>query len=205
VSETFNKKNLGQDFQKSQAVLKSMLEEARRKNFRVRGYISTAFGCPYEGNVSYASLEAWVQFFLDYDVEEIVLGDTIGVARVSQIKEIFTKLFSFVGKEKLGFHAHDTRGTGIMNIMAAYEVGIRSFDSSSGGLGGCPYAPGASGNVATEDVLSFCEMVGEKIDVNICGIVKASTFIFSHLKKYSLSKSFYYFQGKCAQSDCGTL
>jgi hydroxymethylglutaryl-CoA lyase len=199
TSETFNQKNLGQTFTQSEKECDLILKKihASPHHRSVRAYISTSFGCPYEGKSSLKRLEFWVKFFLDRGVDEVVLGDTIGVAYPEQVKTIFKSLFDRFNQNKFGFHAHDTRGLAVANIWAAYELGVRSFDSSSAGLGGCPYAPGASGNVATEDLLSLFEKMGVSVGVDTKHFVESSAYVLKALEKSSLSKSYHFYRSLC--------
>jgi hydroxymethylglutaryl-CoA lyase len=122
-------------------------------NIKVRGYLSTCFGCPFEGAVDQAVVVSNIKQMLDLGVYEVSLGDTIGIASAGEVESLLTKILSFVQPHLLAGHFHDTRGQALVNILKAFEMGLTTFDSSIGGLGGCPYAPGATGNVATEDVV----------------------------------------------------
>ena len=143
----------------------------------MRGYISTAFGCPYEGKVNPKVVLKVAERLLKLGCEEISVGDTIGVANPVQVKSLSTKLIKTLGAKKLAMHFHDTRGTALANVLSSLECGVRTFDSSSGGLGGCPYAPGASGNVATDDLIYMLESMGIKTGINLSKQIKASEFV----------------------------
>jgi hydroxymethylglutaryl-CoA lyase len=140
---------------------------AKKNKRKVRGYLSVAFGCPYEGKVSEAKVIELAKAYLKMGVYEVVVGDTIGVANPAQVKSLLKKLKRVVPVKKLAMHFHDTRGTALANVVVSLEAGIRTFDSSFGGLGGCPYASGASGNVATDDLIYMLHGMGYKTGVDL--------------------------------------
>jgi isopropylmalate/homocitrate/citramalate synthase len=145
---------------------------------RVRGYISTAFGCPFEGKIEPESVREVVHMLLDLGIEEISIGDTIGVATPNQVYDVVETLYaSGVTREVLALHFHDTRGTALANVCAGLDCGVTIFDSSAGGLGGCPYAPGATGNLATEDLLYLLDGLGVSTGVSLSGVVDASLYL----------------------------
>src|SRR5207245_10482193 len=153
ASETFNQRNIHAGIDESIERFGPVVSRAREENIRVRGYVSTAFGCPYEGPVSPEAVREVVHKLLDLPVDEVSIGDTIGVATAAGVYEVVETLHdSGVTRGVLALHFHDTRGTALANVYAGLECGIATFDSSVGGLGGCPYAPGAAGNLATEDL-----------------------------------------------------
>jgi len=155
-----------------------VVARAREEKIRVRGYVSTAFGCPYEGPVSPDAVREVVHKLLDLPVDEISLGDTIGVATPAGVYDVVETLYdSGVTRAVLALHLHDTRGTGLANVYAGLECGIPAYDSSSGGFGGCPYAPGAAGNLATEDLIYMLEGLGIQTGVNLSKVVEASRFL----------------------------
>jgi hydroxymethylglutaryl-CoA lyase len=175
ASETFNRHNIGCGIEESIERFRPVLEAALADRIRVRGYVSTAFGCPYEGAVEPESVREVVHMLLDLGVEEISVGDTIGVATPNQVYEVVEALHSSgVSRELIALHFHDTRGTALANVYAGLECGITVFDSSAGGLGGCPYAPGAAGNVATEDLLYMLDGLGISTGVSLAGVAEAS-------------------------------
>ncbi len=193
TSETFVQKNIGMSVDKSLRIFKEIVKEARAKKLRVRGYISTAFGCPYEGVQKPGAVQKLAEELLNFGCQEISIGDTIGVAHPRQVKEVFKCLQNSVGLEKTAGHFHDTRGMALVNILTALELGVRGFDSSVGGLGGCPYAQGSSGNVATEEVAWLMEGYGFHTGISIEGLLKvaewAETKVRRPLKaKFYLSK-----------------
>lgn len=152
-SESFSKKNINCSIEDSFKRFMPVVKLAREHKIKVRGYLSTCFGCPYEGAVPEKKVIALVKRMHQMGLYEISVGDTIGTAHPEQVRSLFRKIKKVVPVKKLAGHFHDTRGQALANIMAAYGEGVRVFDTSIGGLGGCPYAPGAAGNVATEDVV----------------------------------------------------
>lgn len=159
-SESFSKKNINCSIDESFERFIPVMRLAKKHKIKVRGYLSVCFGCPFEGAVPEKRVVELAERMHKLGVYEISIGDTIGIAHVGQVKSLFTKLKKKIPVKKLAGHFHDTRGQALANIFAAYEVGIRVFDSSIAGLGGCPYAPGASGNVATEDVVYMFSGLG---------------------------------------------
>ncbi len=177
ASETFVQHNINTSIAGSIENFRPVVEMARGAGKRVRGYISTAFGCPYEGHVAPDAVVRVADLLLDLGVAELSIGDTIGVATPNQVVEVMELLLGRVPVERLAMHFHDTRGTALANVLAALQVGISIFDSSTGGLGGCPYAPGASGNLATEDLLYLLHGLGIETGVSLDGVVEASRFL----------------------------
>jgi hydroxymethylglutaryl-CoA lyase len=177
ASETFNQKNINTSIDGSFERFQSFVPRAKKNGYKVRGYISTAFGCPFEGKVNPKAVLKVSERLLKLKCDEVSVGDTIGVANPLQTKKLVKDLLRVVGAKKLALHFHDTRGLALANILAALECGVRIFDSSSGGLGGCPFAPGATGNVATDDLLYMLDGMGVKTGINLSRNIKASEFI----------------------------
>jgi hydroxymethylglutaryl-CoA lyase len=177
ASETFNQKNINTSIDGSFDRFRAFVPLAKKKGLKIRGYVSTAFGCPYEGKVNPKVVLKVTERLLKTGCDEISIGDTIGVANPKQVQKLATPLLKIVGTKKLAFHFHDTRGTALANILAALEKGVTSFDSSSAGIGGCPFAPGAAGNVATDDVLYMLHEMGVQTGVDLKLQVKASEFM----------------------------
>ena len=178
ASESFNRKNINAGVDESIERFRPVVARAREEKMRVRGYVSTAFGCPYEGEVAPEAVREVVQKLLDLPVDEISIGDTIGVATPAGIYDVIETLYeSGVTRGVLALHLHDTRGTALANVFAGLESGVTTFDASAGGLGGCPYAPGASGNLATEDLLYLLEGLGIATGVTLSKVVAASRFL----------------------------
>lgn len=164
-SESFAKANINCSVEESLLRLEEILKVTRKQKIKVRGYVSTVFGCPYEGDVPLAKSIFLVERLLKMGCYEVSVGDTIGVANPEQVRNFFNRLSKKVSLKKVAGHFHDTRGTALANILMSYQMGVRIFDSSIGGLGGCPYAPGASGNVATEDVVYMFQ--GMRVDTGL--------------------------------------
>jgi isopropylmalate/homocitrate/citramalate synthase len=184
ASETFNRKNINAGVDESIERFRPVVARAREEKVRVRGYVSTAFGCPYEGDVAPEAVREVVHKLLDLPVDEISVGDTIGVATPSDVFDVIETLYeSGVTRGVLALHFHDTRGTAVANVFAGLQCGVTTFDASAGGLGGCPYAPGASGNLATEDLLYLLEGLGIATGVTLAKVVEASRFLAAAIGK----------------------
>ena len=177
ASNTFNLKNINMTVDESIAAQRPVVVRAKREGMWVRGYVSTCFGCPYEGSVAPERVRD-VSVMLDaMGVDEISLGDTIGVGTPRQVEGVLGLLLEKIPAARLALHFHDTRGTALANVIAGLGMGIAIFDSSAGGLGGCPYAPGASGNLSTEDLLYMLDGMGIETGVALNKVVEASRFI----------------------------
>ena len=179
ASETFVQHNIRASIAGSIVNFRPVVAMAREAGIRVRGYISTAFGCPYEGAVAPAAVASVARELVALGVDELSIGDTIGVATPNQVGDVVSALLDVTSLDRLAMHFHDTRGTALANVLAALELGIAIFDSSSGGLGGCPYAPGASGNLATEDLLYLLHGMGIATGINLDAVVAASRYLAS--------------------------
>jgi isopropylmalate/homocitrate/citramalate synthase len=190
ASETFTKRNINMSIEESLDVFGAVTRRAREAGMWVRGYISTCFGCPYEGKVPVENVVRVAESLAEMGMDEISIGDTIGVATPNQVVELSAALESHLPVERLAMHFHDTRGTALANIVAALEMQIATFDASSGGLGGCPYAPGASGNVATEDVLYLLHGMGIETGVDLDKVRLASRTLAGALDHELTSKTF---------------
>jgi isopropylmalate/homocitrate/citramalate synthase len=195
ASESFARHNINSTIAESIERFRPVVELARANGVRVRGYISTAFGCPYEGIVPPAAVARVADDLLALGVDDLALGDTIGVATPNQVAVLVPLLAERVSLACLGLHFHDTRGTALANVLAALELGVTTFDSSSGGFGGCPYAPGASGNLSTEDLLYMLHGMGIHTGVDLEAVVGASRFIAGVLGRTPDSR---YFQAAMA-------
>lgn len=177
ASETHNRKNINKSIDQTFPILKDVVEQSLSAGKSVRGYISTVFGCPYEGKVPIDSVIRVVDVLVSMGIKEISLGDTIGVANPRQVQEVLEILLKRFSPNQLAMHFHDTRGTAIANILASMDMGISTYDGAVAGLGGCPYAPGASGNAATEDMLYMLEGMGIHTGVNKEKILSSALFI----------------------------
>ena len=177
ASETFNRHNINRSIAESLADIAEVAAVARRERLWLRGYVSTAFGCPYEGAVSEEAVRTVVHALLDAGAVEVSVGDTIGVATPRDIERVVGRLLHDIPAGVLALHLHDTRGTALANVFAGLQLGIAGFDSSAGGLGGCPYAPGASGNLATEDLLYLLHGLGVETGVDLERVRAAADLI----------------------------
>ncbi len=196
TSNAFNLKNINATIDESLVRIDSVMKIANSNGLKVRAYVSTVFGCPYEGKTSLSELKRVAIHLKNLGVAEISLGDTIGVAHPVQVKEVIDSLSNDFKLDFLAMHFHDTRGMAIANTFSALEMGITRFDSSSAGLGGCPYASGASGNVATEDLVTLFTSMGIDCGVNLQKLSEASIFILKKLNKTTQSKSLTAFLAK---------
>ncbi len=167
ASESFSKRNINCTINESLERFQQVTKMAKQNKRKVRGYLSVAFGCPYEGPVSEKKVIELVQAYLKMGVYEVSIGDTIGVATPKQVRSLLKKLKTKVPLKKIALHMHDTRGTALANVLAGIDLGVRVFDSSFGGLGGCPYARGASGNLATDDLVYMLHGMGFKTGVDL--------------------------------------
>mgnify|MGYP001191193128 CR=1 FL=1 len=189
-SETFNKKNINSTIDESLLLIKEVLTATKNSSKEVRGYVSTAFGCPYEGktqNNEDKVIEICEKLF-DWGVDEISIGDTIGVATPLQVKSLIKRLEEKWDLSRFAMHFHDTYSRALGNVMTSLEYGIRKFDASAGGLGGCPYAHGATGNLATEDLVHLLDDMGISTGVDLNKLKKATEEIFIFLERQSTSK-----------------
>lgn len=176
-SETHNKKNMNQSILETLPVIKQMTANLKAAGKSTRAYISTVFGCPYEHQVPMDQVLRLTDSLLSYGIDEISLGDTIGEAHPLQVERRLDILLERFPADKIALHFHDTKGMGLANIYTALKAGITTFDSSSGGLGGCPYAPGSSGNVATEDVVHMLQKLGIETNIDFPALIKAADWI----------------------------
>ena len=179
ASESFTRHNINATIAESLANFRPVVALAQQEGIAVRGYISTVFGCPYEGAVAPRQVLSVARALLEMGIGELSLGDTIGVATPNQIVDVLGLLLSegAIPVERLAVHFHDTRGTALANVLMALQMGISIVDSSAGGLGGCPYAPGAAGNLATEDLLYMLHGMGIRTGVDLEKVVAATRFI----------------------------
>ena len=173
ASESHNRRNLGRSVEESFASVAEVIGPAVARGLSVRGYVSTAFGCPDEGTVDPGRVAAVAERLLALGCAQVSLGDTIGVATPTGVRAVLRRLLPSVQPERLALHLHDTRGTALANVLAGLEEGITTFDAAVGGLGGCPYAPGASGNLATEDLVYMLHGMGLETGVDFGRLVAA--------------------------------
>lgn len=178
ASEPFTRANINMTIAESIDAFKPVLARARERGWWTRGYVSTAFGCPYQGDVGEAAVVGVALQLLELGVEELSIGDTIGVAGPADVRRVVRALLGAgIDAERLAMHFHDTRGTALANVSAALDLGIRCFDASTGGTGGCPYAPGAAGNLATEDLVYMLDREGLSHGVNLDLLIVAARYI----------------------------
>jgi isopropylmalate/homocitrate/citramalate synthase len=190
ASEEFTKRNINMTIDESIETFRDVVRNAKENAFWVRGYVSTAFGSPFGDAVLPAVVVDVTRKLFDLGCDEVSIGDTIGVGVPSQVDELVPRLLRECATDKIAFHFHDTRGTALANVYAALQHGIAIFDSSSGGLGGCPYAPGATGNLGTEDLLYMLHGMGIETGVSLDKIRAASRFIGGVLGHELTSKAF---------------
>jgi hydroxymethylglutaryl-CoA lyase len=190
-SETFSKKNINQSIDQSLAGYAEVCSRALANGLRVRGYLSTAFGCPYEGHVPPPRVAELAERLVQMGVFEVAVSDTIGVAHPAQVAQVLESVLSRLPIERIALHFHDTRGTALANVLEALSIGVTTFDASAGGLGGCPYAPGASGNLATDDLIYMLNGLGVETGVSLSALAKASAFIQRRLDHALPSKYFH--------------
>jgi hydroxymethylglutaryl-CoA lyase len=178
ATESFTRANIGMTIAESIDAFRPIVADARGRAWWTRGYVSTAFGCPYEGEVAESVVVDVARRLVELGVDEISIGDTIGVAGPADVRRVVRALLAGgIGADRLAMHFHDTRGTALANVTAALELGIRCFDASTGGTGGCPYAPGAAGNLATEDLAYLLEREGMAHGLELDGLLVAARHV----------------------------
>ena len=184
TTDAFTTRNIGMTVDESVAVFAPLLERARVAGWWTRGYVSTAFGCPFTGRVDPGRAVALAIRLLELGVDEVCYGDTIGVAVPGQVEEL-TGLTAAAGVplDRIAYHFHDTRGTALANVSAGLRAGVRCFDASAGGTGGCPYAPGAAGNLATEDLVYLLDTEGWQTGVSLERVLAAARYVATALGK----------------------
>lgn len=188
-SDAFTRANIGMTVEASLAAFAPILQRAAELGWWRRGYVSTAFGCPYTGRVDPARAAEVARRLLELGVDEVCFGDTIGVGVPGQVAAL-TGLAVEAGipLERIAYHFHDTRGTALANVAAGLDAGVRCFDSAAGGTGGCPYAPGAAGNLATEDLVYLLDASGWEHGVSLDGVLAAARFIADALGRSLVTK-----------------
>lgn len=177
ATESHNKKNINKTIDETFPVLKEVIDEALAAGKIVRGYVSTVFGCPYEGKTDVQQALYVSEKLLEMGIHELSLGDTIGVANPRHVQEVLEVFLKKIPADKLAMHFHDTRGTAMANVLASLQMGITTFDGALGGLGGCPYAPGASGNLATDDLLYMLHGMGIETGVDEAKMIECARYI----------------------------
>jgi isopropylmalate/homocitrate/citramalate synthase len=180
-TETFSRKNINQSIDESLATYKEVSSRAHTAGLRVRGYLSTAFGCPYEGDVPPEKVADVAARLIELGVFEVAVSDTIGIAHPGQVPRVLDAVLARVPVTQIALHFHDTRGTALANVLASLRFGVQTFDASAGGLGGCPYAPGAAGNLATDDLIYMLDGLGLETGVSLAALSEATRFIGSKI------------------------
>jgi hydroxymethylglutaryl-CoA lyase len=183
ASETHNQKNVKMSISDSLKGFRNITAKALANGIRMRGYVVTAFGCPYEGRILLEKVEFIVKEYQTLGVHEIALGDTTGMANPVQVSRMVERIKPQLGEMGLALHFHDTRGAALANVLAALQEGVTVFDGSIGGLGGCPYAPGASGNIATEDLVNMLEEMRIETGVNLEKLIQCAQYAREIIKK----------------------
>lgn len=201
ASETHNLRNVNRTMRESRAELREVIATAVSEGLRVRSYISTVFGCPYEGQVAPERSVELAGALLDAGAEMISLGDTTGMGNPAQVQDIVGRMAAAgLPLERLALHMHDTRGTALANVLAGLQAGIRTFDASVSGLGGCPYAPGASGNAATEDLVAMLQDMGYVTGLDLEGICEAGLYIESVLGRELPGRYHQFYRGQSSRA-----
>jgi hydroxymethylglutaryl-CoA lyase len=199
ASDAFSLRNINQDVDSSLDTYRAVCARASELGIRVRGYVSTAFGCPFEGEVPPARVAAVAEALMNMGAFEVAVSDTIGIAHPGRVRGVVSVVAERVPLHAIALHFHDTRGTALVNVLTALELGISTFDASAGGLGGCPYAPGATGNLATEDLVYMLNGLGIDTGIDLSALVEASAFIESRIG-HPLASRYY----RAARAGAGT-
>jgi len=182
ATESYARHNINMSIAESIEAFRPVVAEARRRGFWTRAYVSTAFGCPYEGEVPQQAIIEVAHSLLELGVDELAISDTLGVAGPSDVRRVLGALGSAgIPADAIGLHFHDTRGTALANVLTAMELGYRSFDASTGGTGGSPFAPGSAGNLATEDLVYLLGREGVRHGVDLDGVLAAASFMADRL------------------------
>lgn len=174
ASETHHRANMNMTHDRSLASLAEIVQSAHERGAPVNATIATAFGCPFEGVQPFRKVLDIVKRYLDLGADGITLADTTGMANPNQVCQLVAEVLLLVPPDQLTLHFHNTRGLGLVNVLAAYDTGARRFDAALGGLGGCPFAPGATGNVCTEDLVNLCHEIGLKTGLDLRGLIELS-------------------------------
>lgn len=189
ASETFTQKNIRMSIDQSFAAFEPVVRRALSEGMTVRGYVSTAFVCPYDGEIKEEAVRNVSVRLVDLGVDEVAISDTVGAAAPNDVRRVIEHVLDRVPIERIALHFHDTYGTALANVYAGLELGISTFDASAGGLGGCPFAPGASGNLATEDIVCMLDRMGIDSGVSLDGVIRASKLILQYLNRAPHSRN----------------
>lgn len=188
ATETFSDKNLGMTTERNFGIFNEVSEEAKSKEMKICFSIAVSFGCPYEGEVAEEKVLKLVEKAVQAGADRIGIADTIGIATPDEVDSLFRKVLDVTGETEVSFHIHDTRGLGIANAYAAYLAGVRIFETAVSGIGGCPFAPGSAGNLATEDMVYLFERMGVETGININKLFEAADFAASLTSKMPLGR-----------------
>jgi isopropylmalate/homocitrate/citramalate synthase len=188
ASDTFTQKNIGMSVEESLKVFEPVVRRALAGGVTVRGYVSTAFVCPFEGAVKKERVREISLRLLELGIDEVAISDTIGAAVPTDVAQVVEFAKAKVPVEKMALHFHDTYGTALANVCAGLQAGVTTFDSSAGGLGGCPFAPGAAGNLATEDLIYMLDRMGVETGVRLAGVISAASVISGALGRELTSR-----------------
>lgn len=202
ATESFTKKNIGMSIGESLNEFKEVIREGKQalgSKLRVRGYVSTAFGCPFEGKVSAMKAIKIIEKVANLGVNQVSIGDTIGVGTPADVTRLVKPALTLLGDKVTAVHFHDTRGTALANVLRAIDLGVRIVDSSAGGLGGCPFAPGASGNLATEDLVYMLNGMKIKTGINLKAVCDVSLELSKKLKRPLTSRYLQAYAAQCTK------
>ena len=198
ATETMSQKNIRMSVEQSFATAEGIIHEAKLDSIFIQAYLSVAFVCPFEGSVSASLVRDQARQLAEFGADEIVIADTIGAADPAAVRDLMNGLVEEYGSDRLACHFHDTRAMGLANVYAAIESGVRKFDSSIGGLGGCPFAPGAKGNVATEDVVMMCHQMGFETGIDISILLKVVELVSSLTESQQGGRAHYWLSNNVA-------
>ena len=190
ASDTFSRRNINQSIDESLETYRAVCDRARALDIRVRGYLSTAFGCPFEGSVHPGQVARVAEALVTMGAFEVAVSDTIGVAHPGQVPRVVGAVNERIPIEQIALHFHDTRGAALANVLTALDLGVATYDASAGGLGGCPYAPGATGNLASEDLIYMLNGLGIHTGVSLEMVVEASARMAVHAGHAPASRYF---------------
>lgn len=174
ASESHNRKNINQSIAQALETYREVAARAKQAGLRLKAALSTCFGCPYEGDVDPAAVVRLAEALIGLGADEVGISDTTGMANPRQVYAVVSRVAERVAVEKLSLHFHDTRGTGLANVLAGLQAGVRIYDGSVGGLGGCPYAPGATGNIATEDLVHMLHEMGVETGLDLPRLIECA-------------------------------
>ena len=197
ASESFSRRNINQSIDQSLETYRDVCAKAREVSLPVRAYVSTAFGCPFEGPVDPQAVARVSAELTSMGAYQVAISDTIGIAHPGQVPIVLDAVTRVVPVERIALHFHDTRGTALANVLASLPLGVTTFDASAGGLGGCPYAPGATGNLATEDLLYMLDGLGIETGVNLEKVLAASRLVEGKIGHKLASRYAAASAGKC--------